>query len=146
MCIRDRHRAAAAQPPTAPGLSRPCVPSPRRSQLQRVRATRRATQRASNKAHVRRPCRARRPLFRSLVPKFEFEPWRLERLAASGCIWQASGRRLDVWASERLRHGWFTSGHVWARLERLGLYHVRTASGHVWARLGTSGHVWARLG
>jgi hypothetical protein len=29
--------------------------------------------------------------------------------------------------------------HVWAQLERLGLYHMRTTSGHVWARLGTSG-------
>eukprot|EP00966_Prymnesium_polylepis_P337277 7391973-Prymnesium_polylepis.3 len=41
-----------------------------------------------------------------------FEPWRLERLAASGCVWQASGRRPDVWASGRhLVHIWFTSGH-----------------------------------
>ena len=41
-----------------------------------------------------------------------FEPWRLERLAASGFVWLASGRRLDVWASGRLGHVWFTSGHV----------------------------------
>eukprot|EP00966_Prymnesium_polylepis_P197907 4585807-Prymnesium_polylepis.1 len=38
------------------------------------------------------------------------EPWRLERLAASGSVWQASGRRLDVWASRRLGHVWFTYG------------------------------------
>jgi hypothetical protein len=70
----------------------------------------------------------------------ELEPWRLERLglrlaASVAGVWQASGRRLDVWTSGRL-------GHVWARLVRLGLYHVRTTSRHVWARLGTSGHVW----
>eukprot|EP00966_Prymnesium_polylepis_P103763 2402940-Prymnesium_polylepis.1 len=61
----------------------------------------------------------------------------------------ASGRRLaGVWTSGRLGV-WGTSGsrlvHIWARLERLGLYHLRTTSRHVWARLGTSGHVWARL-
>eukprot|EP00966_Prymnesium_polylepis_P328504 7384308-Prymnesium_polylepis.1 len=56
------------------------------------------------------------------------------RLAAPGCV---CGRRLagvwDVWASGRLGV-WDTSGsrlvHVRARLERLGLYHVRTTSGH----------------
>jgi hypothetical protein len=59
----------------------------------------------------------------------QLEPWRLERLAASGCVWQASGRRLaGVWASGRLGV-WGTSGHVWARLG---------TSGHVW----TSGDVW----
>ena len=74
------------------------------------------------------------------------EPWQVlasgtcnvwPRLAASGSrldvdhVWS----RLDVWTSGRL-------GHVWARLARLGLYHVRKPSGYVWARLGTSGHVW----
>eukprot|EP00966_Prymnesium_polylepis_P039739 922256-Prymnesium_polylepis.1 len=53
-------------------------------------------------------------------------------------VWQASGRRLDVWASGRLGHVWSASG------SRLG---TSRASGlvprahDVWARLGTSGHV-----
>ena len=74
------------------------------------------------------------------------EPWRLERLAASGCVWHAW--HLDVWAScvgrlaWRLGNVWFTSG------SRLG---TSRASGlvprahDVWARLGTSGNVWERL-
>jgi hypothetical protein len=43
-----------------------------------------------------------------------FEPWRLERLAASGRVWQAclAGRLAGVWASGRLGV-WVTSGHVW---------------------------------
>ena len=76
------------------------------------------------------------------VAVLRLEPWRLERLAASGRVWQASGKRLaGVWASGRLGV-WGTSGHVWARLGTSGLVPCART---VWARLGTSGHVWARL-